>query len=177
MPAIGCGQVITGAVLSFTVIVCVQLLELLQPSPIVYVLVITKLFGHAPGAVASEDVICRDAVAVQLSVAVPPAWIKAAMFAYGAGTSAAHWIPVIGAGQVITGAVLSLTLMVCVQVVELLHASPMVYVLVITKLFGHAPGAVASDDVICKDAVAVQLSVAIPPAAIKAAMLAYGSGT
>ena len=69
----GPGQVMLGRVVSCTVITCRQLLELLQLSTAVQVLLMIKLPGHVPGTVTSLKVILVT-ISVQLSVAVarPP---------------------------------------------------------------------------------------------------------
>ena len=57
--------------------------------------------------------------------------------AYGAGAATAHSSPLIEGGQEIAGGTLSLTVIVCVQVVELPQTSVAKYVLVIVYLFAQ----------------------------------------
>jgi hypothetical protein len=156
------GQVMAGAVLSSTKIVCVQLLELPQSSVALHVLVIVYSCGHAPPTVTSVDVIVGVASQLSVAVAVPLAPPGAVL--------AEHCIVIFG-GQVITGGVLSSTKMVCVQLLELPQSSIARQVLVIVYSCGHAPPTVTSVEVIV--GVESQLSVAVavpfvPPGAVLA---------
>jgi hypothetical protein len=74
-------EVITGAVWSLTVMVCVWLDALPQTSVAVYVRATEKRLAQLPGVVTSEEVIVT--VPVQLSVATTAAILAA-------GTLAAH---------------------------------------------------------------------------------------
>ena len=121
---------ITGAVWSFTVIVCVQVLELPHTSVIVYVLVIVNLFTHDPAVVASDDVTLS--VPPQASLAAPPAALKPAISVAATGTDVAHETVTAVAHVVMAGPVWSLTVIVCVQLLELPATSVAVHVLVIT---------------------------------------------
>ncbi len=87
------GQVITGAVTSWMVIVCVQLLALPQPSVAVHVLVIIELPPQLPGVVTSEELIMIAPVQLSVAVAVPVL----------VGKEEASQLIVMLAGQVITG--------------------------------------------------------------------------
>ena len=123
------GQVITGAVWSFTVIVCVHWLKLPHTSVALYVLVSVYLFGQVWLVITSLICVIVTTPA-QLSVAITEA-------VFTAGTAAAQ-LTVILAGQVVmVGAVTSLTVMTCVQVAELPQASVARYVLVSVNLFAQ----------------------------------------
>ena len=90
------GQVITGGVWSFTVMICVHSEKLPHTSVALYLLVRVNLFGQVWLVITS--LICVMVITpAQLSVAV-----TLAMF--GAGTAEAQ-LTVIAAGQVITGGV------------------------------------------------------------------------
>ena len=91
------GQVISGAVISCTVMVCTQVDTLLQLSVAVQVLVITKLPAHEPGVVTSAKVTTGEASQLSEAVATP----------VEAGTEGSSQLRVISAGQVIAGAVIS----------------------------------------------------------------------
>ena len=93
-------QVITGAVLSVTEIERLQVDELPQSSVALQVLVVVYSWGHVPGVFASANVMVGDAS--QLSVAV-------ALSNTGCD---GHSIGDTTAGQEITGAVLSFTVIV-----------------------------------------------------------------
>ena len=96
------GQLIVGACVSVTVIVCVQVLELPQLSVAVQVRVMTWLPAQLPAAVTSLWVI--TGVPPQLSVAVAVPVLL--------GLVEAVQSMLVLAGQLIEGAVVSLTVMV-----------------------------------------------------------------
>ena len=97
--------------------VCVAVVALLQASFIVYVLI--KVIGHVPEDVPSELVTTKFASKVQLSEIVRPAASNAATVVIAAGASVSEQPVAFTAGNVpvTTGAVVSLILIVCVQVV------------------------------------------------------------
>jgi Ni,Fe-hydrogenase III small subunit len=136
---------ITGGVVSSTLIVCVAVVVLPQPSLAVHVRVILYSLGHDPLVVTSAKV--KVGVA-QLSVAV--------------GTvqdgGVEHWI-MVGPGKAeITGGVVSSLLITWVAVATLPHSSMAVHVRVIVNSFGHEPFVVTS----AKASVGVpQLSVTV----------------
>ena len=96
------GQVITGARLSSTTMICIQEVLFPHPSVAVHVRVIVLSCGHPPATVASLKV--TVGAAAQLSVAVAEPVL--------AGSVLAVHCMVTLAGQVIAGAWLSLTTMV-----------------------------------------------------------------
>ena len=96
------GHVIEGAWLSSTTMICVQELELPQPSCAVQVLVIVRSCGHIPPTVTSENPIIGFAVQLSVAVALP-------VFA---GKVLAVQLMVVFGGHVIAGAWLSSTKMV-----------------------------------------------------------------
>src|SRR5690606_267186 len=100
------GQVITGGVVSSTVIVCMQSLALPQSSTAVHIRSIVYVSGHEPGMVVSEYVMSVTG-SVQLSVAV------ASPKTLGSISSSHSTVTL--AGQVITGGVISSTVIVCTQ--------------------------------------------------------------
>jgi hypothetical protein len=108
------GQVITGGVTSFTVMVWVQSAKLPHTSVARYVRVTKYLFAQVWLLITSLMKVMVTAPA-QLSVAVTNA-------VFGAGTAEAQ-LTVNAAGQVITGGVTSFTVIVCVHSVKLLAAS------------------------------------------------------
>ena len=116
------GQVITGAWVSVTVIVCVQVLELPQLSVAVQVRVMTWLPAQLPAAVTSLCVTLATPLQSSTAVAVP----------VSAGTVEAVQSTVLLAGQVIVGGCVSVTVMVCVQLEALPQLSVAVQVRVIT---------------------------------------------
>ena len=65
------GQVICGAMVSSTVIVCVHELLFPQSSVALHVLVIIYSWGHPPPTVTSEEVIVGVASQLSVAVAVP----------------------------------------------------------------------------------------------------------
>ena len=108
-------QVIVGGVLSITVIVCAQVAVLPQTSVAIYVRTMINSFAQAKLVVTSAATVIATAPA-QLSVAT-----MAAIFA--AGIAAAH-VTVTSATQlVITGAELSSTVIVWLQVATLPQTS------------------------------------------------------
>ena len=127
------GHVIEGGVESSTKIVWIQVDVFPHPSVEDHVLVIVLSWGQPPATVASVNV--RTGVE-QLSevVAVP---------VFAGNVLAVHWIVTL-AGHVSMGAVLSLTVIVCVQVAVLLHPSVACQVLVIVRSWGQVPATVTS---------------------------------
>src|SRR5512137_2462995 len=97
--------VMTGAVLSLTVMVWIWLLLLPQTSVAVKVRLMTNLLAQLPGMVWSLWVITT--APLQLSAATTPASL-------GAGTALAHWMLTSAGMPVMTGAVLSFLLIFCV---------------------------------------------------------------
>ena len=116
------GQVIVGGVVSLTVIVCVQLLEFPQTSVAVYVRRIVNRLAQVMLFVTSPDHATVTGL-LQAPLALPPA-------KFAAGTWLAHWT-VTPAGQLIVGGVVFVTVIVCVQLLLLLHTSVAVQVRVI----------------------------------------------
>ena len=123
-----------GGVESSTVIICTHVDELLHASVALHVLVIVYSCGHPPATVASEKVTPGTE---QLSVAV-------AIPVEGGKVLAVHSIVLLAGHDVIVGGVESSTVMVCIHVEELLHASVARHVRVIVYSCGHDPDAVTS---------------------------------
>jgi hypothetical protein len=111
-------DVITGAVLSSTEIVCDDVDELPHASVAVHVLVTEYSCAHVPDVVASVNESDGDESHASLAVAVANAGVAGHSIVLGAGSDA------------ITGAVLSSTEIVCEAVEEFPHASVAVHVLV-----------------------------------------------
>src|SRR5439155_1403714 len=99
------GQLITGAVVSTTLIVWLQELLLPAQSVAVQVRVMTLVLGQLPATVLSLCVITGAGSQLSVAVALPVAVGSLELL---------HWTVASG-GQVITGAVLSTTLMVWSQ--------------------------------------------------------------
>ena len=112
----------TGATLSSTVMTCVQELLLPQSSVALHVLVITISCGQAPPTITSVDVMVGTASQLSVAVAVP---------VLAGNVLAVHSI-VNDAGHVMTGGVLSSTVMTCVHELLLPQSSVALQVLVIT---------------------------------------------
>ena len=140
----------TGAVVSVTVIVWVQVPALLQLSVAVHVRVMTDASAQVPAATLS---LAETAGAPsQLSVA-------AALPVLTGAVEASH-ATVTLAGQVMTGAVASTTVIVWPQLLLLPQSSVAVQVRVMMDASAQLPDAMLSDEVIT--GVPVQLSVAVP---------------
>ncbi len=133
---LGAGRVaMTGGMLSSTVIICIAVDELPQPSTAVHFLLITYDPAQAPGVVISMNV--RVTPLPQLSVAVATA-----------NTGAAGQKIVLGAGKpAITGEEKSCTLIVCDAVAELPHPSVAVHVRFSEYAPAQLPGVITSADV------------------------------
>jgi hypothetical protein len=127
--------------------------ELPHESTAVQVLVTAYSAGQAPGVVTSAKVIVT--LASQASVAVAKS---------KDGTAGQSIVSFGITGQVITGAVVSCTKMVALQLDELPHESTAVQVLVTAYSAGQAPGVVTSAKVIVTDA--SQASVAVAKAKV-----------
>src|SRR5512133_1163734 len=140
--------------LSFTVICCVHVDVFPQESAAWYVRVMIR--GQLPD---HTSLIKVTAGVPQLSVAV-----TAVMS--GAGTALMQ-ATVTSAGHTITGAMLSLTVMICTHVAVFPHRSSTWYVRVYT--FGQFPAVEVSLNKIKLVGSIPQLSVAVPPAAVNAA--------
>src|SRR5918993_1076922 len=136
-----------GAVLSSTVIICSAVVVLPHASVAVQVLVIVP----QPSATVDTSLNVTGTSKSQLSVAVTVA---------GAGT-APHWA-VIAAGTLFnTGAIISSTVMTCVAVVVLPHASVAVHVLVMVP----QPSTTVDTSLKVTGTLRSQLSVAVTVAA------------
>src|SRR4029079_587700 len=128
-------EVNTGAVLSVTVIVCDAVAVLPHASVAINVLVRVYSLAQVPGALASVEVI--DTVPhASLAVGVPNVGVSGHSMVAAAGT------------EVNTGAVLSVTVIVCDAVAVLPHASGAINVLVRVYSLAQVPGALASVEVI-----------------------------
>ena len=114
------GQVITGGVVSCTKMVALQVEELPQESTAVQVLVTAYSAGQAPGVETSAKVIVTLASQASVAVAVVKDGVSGHSIELGAGNAA------------ITGAVLSVTLMVC-EAVELLPQSSVAVQVLVTE--------------------------------------------
>src|SRR5258706_10152460 len=135
MLAAGLGQVIVGAVLSVTEIVLLQVEELPQSSVAVQVRVTENSCGQLPGVVIVENVGTTLGSHKSEAVAEPKLG------------EAGHSIVEAGFGQVIVGAVLSVTEIVLLQVEELPQSSVAVQVRVTENSCGQLPGVVVSENV------------------------------
>jgi hypothetical protein len=146
------GQVITGAELSSTRIVCVHELEFPQSSVAIHVLEMVRSCGHAPPVMISVKPI--SSMPSQLSVAVAEPVAAGNVFAVQA--------MVTFAGQVITGGVSSWTSMSWRQVLELPQSSVDVHVLVIVCSTGQTPSRTVSLKVTVGLASQLSVAVALP---------------
>ena len=122
---------ITGGVVSSTLIVCVATVVFPHASVAVHVRVTEYSFGQLPGVVTSLEV---SAGVLQLSVAVGVAQTGVPV----------HSIVDVPGNPLMTGGVVSSTFMVCVATDVLPQASVAVQVRVIEYSFGQLPGAVTS---------------------------------
>jgi hypothetical protein len=128
--------------------VALQLDELPHESIAVQVLVTAYSAGQAPGVVTSAKVIVTLASQASVAVAKSKVGVKGqSIVSFGI------------TGQVMTGAVVSCTKMVALQVDELPQESTAVHVLVTAYSAGQAPGVVTSAKVIVT--LASQASVAV----------------
>ena len=132
----GALQSITGASVSSTVIICVQVLTLLQASVAVHVLVIVFSCGQEPGVTTSAKALTVGLLS-QLSVAVAePVWSGVAGSSHSIVTSF---------GQEISGGLVCTTLMVWTHELEFQASSVVVQVLVIVFCPGQDPSASLSE--------------------------------
>jgi len=149
---ISAGQVMTGAVVSVTVIVWVQVPALLQLSVAVHVRVMTDALAQVPAATLS---LAETAGAPsQLSVA-------AALPVLTGAVEASH-VTVTLAGQVMTGAVASTTRIVWPQLLLLPQASFAVQVRVMTDASAQLPAATLSVAEIAGAPSQLSVAVAVP---------------
>lgn len=121
---------ITGAVLSSTMIVCEAVDELPQPSVDVHVLLTEYSCGHDPSVVTSW----KESVA--------PLPQPSVLVAVAKDGIAGHCIVEVAGSGSITGAVTSITLIVCEAVDTLPQSSVAVHVLVIEYCPAQSPGVV-----------------------------------
>src|SRR5258706_2972197 len=126
----GLGQVIVGAVLSVTEIVLLQVEELPQSSVAVHVRVTENSCGQLPGVVIVENVGITLGSHKSEAVAAPKLGLLG------------HSTVEAGLGQVIVGAVLSVTEIVLLQVEEVPQSSVAVQVRVTENSCGQLPGVV-----------------------------------
>jgi len=150
------GQVITGGVVSWTKMDALQVDEFPQSSVAVQVLVTVSSAGHVPGVVTSANVIVTVASHASVAVAKPKVGVNGqSIVSFGI------------TGQVMTGAVVSCTNIVALQVDEFPHESTAVHVLVTANSAGHAPGVVTSAKVIVTSASQASVAVAKPKVGVK----------
>lgn len=124
-----------GEIESVTVIAWVQVAVLPHASVAFHVRVITDRFGQEASADESENVIAGAASQLSVAVTIPVT----------DGFVPCSQVTLILPGQdVIVGAVVSTTLIVCVQVAELPQRSVAVHVRVITLACGQTPSASSS---------------------------------
>jgi len=157
----GAGQVITGAILSLTVIIWLQVALLPHTSVDLYVLVIVNLFAQLPDTVTSLT---------NVTVGTPPPQLSdtITLAVFTGGTNEAQET-VTGAGHVILGAIISFTVITWVQVELLPHTSVARYVLVTTNLFTHGPEVITSF---------TKVTVTVPPQlSLVTTKLVFGAGT
>ena len=129
------------------------MLEFPQSSVALHVLLIVYSCGHPPATVTSVEVMVG--VASQLSVAVAVPFVPP-------GAVLAVQRIVILAGQVMDGAILSSTNMVCRQVLKLPQSSVAIHVLLTVNSCGHAPATVTSEEVMVGDRSQLSVAVAVP---------------
>jgi hypothetical protein len=103
------GQVINGGILSSTNICCRHVLELPQSSVAIQVLEIIRSWGHPPAAVTSEKVTAGELSHASDAVAEP---------VLPGAVLAVHDIVVFD-GQLMTGGILSVKVIICIQVIML----------------------------------------------------------
>ena len=115
------GHVISGGVLSSMVMICKQVLLLPHESVAVQVLLMVYAWGHAPSVVTSSKVTTGAISQPSVALAIP---------VLSGDVESVHSM-VTSAGQVISGAVISCTKIVALQVDELPQVSVAVHVLVI----------------------------------------------
>src|SRR6188474_2104627 len=126
-----------------------QVDEFPQSSVAVQVLVTVSSAGHVPGVVTSAKVIVTSASQASVAVAKPKVGVKGqSIVSFGI------------TGQVITGAVVSCTKMVALQVDVLPALSVAIQVLVTVYSEGHAPGVVVSSKVIVTNTSQSSIAVA-----------------
>src|SRR5258706_130551 len=131
----GFGQVIVGAVLSVTEIVLLHVEELPQSSVAVQVRVTENSCGQLPGVVIVENVGTTLGSHKSEAVAEPKLGLLG------------HSMLAAGLGQVIVGAVLSVTEIVLLQVEEFPQSSVAVHVRVTENSCGQLPGVVIVENV------------------------------
>lgn len=126
------GQLITGAVLSSTTMVTLHVAVLPQSSDAVHVLVSVYDCPQVPGNVSVTMVKATVASQASIAIAKPNEGVVP------------HSIGLTTIGQVITGGVVSSTLMVCMHTLVLPEASVAVQVRVIVNAFAQGPAVVTS---------------------------------
>ena len=133
-----------------------QVDEFPQSSVAVQVLVTVSSAGQVPGVVTSANVIVTVASHASVAVAKPKVGVNGqSIVSFGI------------TGQVMTGAVVSCTNIVALQVDEFPHESTAVHVLVTANSAGHAPGVVTSAKVIVTSASQASVAVAKPKVGVK----------
>src|SRR6476646_9110593 len=156
-------EVNSGAVLSVTVIVCQAVAVLPQASVAINVLVRVYSLAQVPGAEASLLVMLTVPHA-SLAVGVPKDGVSGHSMVAATGT------------EVNTGAVLSVTVIVCEAVAVLPHASVAINVLVRVYSLAHVPGALASVEVMLT-APHASLAVGVPNDGVSGHSMVAATGT
>lgn len=142
---------ITGAVLSSTKMVCIQVLELPQSSVALHVRKMVLSWGHAPPATWSTKVMASVG-SQSVAVAVP---------VLTGNVLDVHWMVTFG-GQVIVGGVLSSTRIICTQLLVLPQSSVAVQVRVMILSWGHAPPDTTSLEAMVGEPSQLSVAVAVP---------------
>jgi hypothetical protein len=150
------GQLMVGATLSNTVMICAQVAVLLHRSVARKVRVTVNLLTQVTLLVTSPTKLIV-AAPLQLSVAVTPVVVCAGI--------ALAQVTVVFAGQLILGATLSLTVIVCAHVALFPHKSAALNVRVMVYLLAHVALLVASPTKLMT-AGPLQLSVAVTPVVV-----------
>ncbi len=158
-------EAMTGAVMSWTLIVC-DFVELFpQASVAVQVLVTLYDPAHAPFIVTSFEVNVNALPQLSVAVAI-------------ANTGVAGQLMVVGAGNAaITGAVMSCTLIVCEAVEEFPQASVAVQVLVTLDDPAQAPAFVTSLNVSVNVLPQLSVAVAVANTGIAGQLIVDGAGS
>ena len=149
------GQVMLGPCVSVTVIVWSQVLKLPQLSVAFQVRVMTWLPAQLPGASESVEVMLATPLQSSTAVAVPVA----------AGSVEEVQLTVVSGGQVMTGGVVSVTVITLSQVLLLPQLSSAFQVRVMTWLPAQLPGASESVEVMLATPLQSSTAVAVPVAA------------
>ena len=159
-----------GGIVSFTIIICSHVAVFPHKSDIWYTLVTSS--GHVPVPISSLNMVKLKLSMPQLSVTFPFELINSLIVVNDGISSIEHNVVKVSA-HIISGKIVSCTMIVCSHVVEFPHKSMIIYVRVIIS--GQISPSLNSNNNPNDKLSMPQLSFTLPPADINSAIFMYAA--